>query len=82
MAINTVQIIGDESNLIVSGINLTGVDPILFESGSFIGSPEETRVASVVLTAGAKVFRLRLKWIDPLFNRTTITGHVRPRGNI
>ena len=82
MAINTVQIVGDESNMIVTGINLTGVDELLFESGAFIGSSEETRVASGVLTTGAKVFRLRIKWIDQLFNRTDIKGQLIPRGNI
>lgn len=82
MAKNTVQIVGDESNLVVHGINLTGVDEVLFESGSFKGSAEENRVVNVILSVGVKVFNLRLKWTDQAFNRTTITGTIRPRGNV
>lgn len=82
MAKNTVQIVGDESNLVVSVINLTGVTEVTFESGSFKGSAEEQRLVNVVLSVGAKIFNLRLKWIDAMFNRTTITGAIRPRGNV
>jgi len=82
VAKNTVQIVGDESNLVVHAINLTGVDEVLFESGSFKGSGEEVRVVNVILSVGSKIFNLRFKWTDQAFNRTTITGAVRPRGNL
>mgnify|MGYP001601261501 CR=1 FL=1 len=77
-----VQIVGDESNMLVSVTNLTGVDEVLFESGSFKGSVEEVRLVNVVLSVGVKVFNLRLKWTDQMFNRTTITGSIRPRGAV
>lgn len=82
MATNIVQIAGDESNLVVRATNLTGADQVLFESGSFKGSGEEIRLVNVILSVGAKVFNLRLKWTDGIFNRTTITGDIRPRGNL
>ena len=82
MAKNTVQIVGDESSLVVHAINLTGADVVLFESGSFKGSAEEIRLVNVVLSVGVKIFNLRLKWTDTAFNRTTITGGIRPRGNL
>lgn len=82
MAKNTVQIAGDESNLVVHAINLTGADEVLFESGSFKGAGEEVRLVNVVLSVGVKIFNLRFKWTDSAFNRTTITGSIRPRGNL
>ncbi len=82
MAKNTVQIAGDESNLVVHAINLTGADEVLFESGSFKGSAEEVRLVNVILSVGVKSFNLRFKWTDQTFNRTTITGSIRPRGNL
>lgn len=82
MAVNVVQIAGDESNLMVKAINLTGADEVLFESGSFKGSGEEVRLVNVILSTGTKVFNLRFKWTDATFNRTTITGSIRPRGNL
>ena len=82
MTTNSVQIAGDESNLKIVATNLTGADALEFESGSFKGSAEEVRLTSVIMTAGAKVFSLRLKWTDGMFNRTTIVGSIRPRGNI
>lgn len=82
MATNIVQIAGDESNLMVKAINLTGADEVFFESGSFKGSVEEVRLVNVILSVGAKVFNLRFKWTDATFNRTTITGSIRPRGNL
>ena len=83
MTTNIIQIAGDESNLLVRATNVTpGSTEVLFESGSFKGSAEEVRLVSMVLSTGAKTFNVRLKWIDSMFNRTTITGGIRPRGNI
>ena len=82
MARTTVQIVGDEASLMVHAINLTGPTAVDFESGSFAGSGEEIRLVNIILSIGAKIFKLRCKWIDAAFTRTTIIGTLRPRGNI
>ena len=76
MAVNTVQLVGDQSSLIIDGVNITAVDPVVFLSGSFRASPEERRVASVFMSLeiGTKTVEMRLEFSDPSFVQTTITG--------
>ena len=76
MATNSVHLAGEQSSLLIDATNVTAVDPVVFLSGSFRGSPEERRVASVFLAleAGTKVIEIRLEFSDPAFVQTTVTG--------
>ena len=82
MARNTVTVVGDSSSLTLRSTNITAVDPVVFLSGSFRGSPEERRVCSVFvsLEAGTKTAELRFEFTDPHFVEHTVTGKpVYPR---
>jgi hypothetical protein len=69
-----VEIVGDSCNLAIAATNLTG-DEIEFLSGSFVGSPDERRVANVFfIIGGTKTFVLRFEFFDPTFIETTLTG--------
>lgn len=76
MATNSVHLAGDQSSLLLEATNLTAVDPVVFLSGSFRGSPEERRVASIfiALEAGTRTLEIRLEFSDPVFVQTTVTG--------
>lgn len=76
MATNSVHLAGDQSSLLLEATNLTAVDPVVFLSGSFRGSPEERRVASIfiALEAGTRTLEIRLEFSDPAFVQTTVTG--------
>jgi len=76
VAVNNVAILGGDNHLFVSAKNLTGDDPLEFETGAFRSSPEERRVAVLFLITGggSKVFKLRLEFSSPDFVEHNITG--------
>ncbi len=75
MAVNTVSIIGDQSYLHVYATNLTGAFPLEFLSGSFRGTVEERRVASIFLVINdTEFFEVRLEFSDQAFTTTDIKG--------
>ena len=74
MATNLVEVVGEDTSLVMFATNVTGVDTVEFESGAFTGSPEEIRKAVLFLNIGAKDLKLTLVWRDPAFNVSTITG--------
>jgi len=82
MAKNTVQITGDTSNMTVAARNISGANPVLFKWGSFKGSPEEVRLSVISVGIGAKILNLRFRWLDSMFNRTTILGTIIPRSKV
>lgn len=76
MATNTVVLRGDSSSLTVKSTNVTGLDPLEFQVGSFRSTPEERRVATLqlVTAGGTKVFKLRLEFTSGQFVEHTISG--------
>ena len=76
MADTNIVVVGDSSHLVVSTNRITAVDPLEFLSGSFHGSPEERRVATIFLVTagGTKTLSLRLEFTDPAFIEHSITG--------
>lgn len=76
MAVNTVHVVGDQSNIVLHVSNITAVDVPEFLSGSFRGSPEERRIMSIFLSleSGTKTIELRFEFTDPLFVQQNIVG--------
>jgi len=73
MSATQVAIAGDTSTLSIIAINLTGVDPLEFISGSFRSCPEEQRVCNVFLNIAGASFELRFEFTSPSFVEHTIT---------
>lgn len=75
MATNVVCLRGDSSAMTLKLTNLTGPDPLEFIVGSFRSTPEERRVATVVLIIGGNQrFQVRFEFTSGVFVEHTITG--------
>ncbi len=76
MAVSTVSITGDNSNLTLRAVNLTGASPLEYLSGAFRGSPEERRICHVFLitAGGAKTFEVAFTFMAPIFVEHTVKG--------
>lgn len=76
---NSVVIQGPTGTLSIQAISIAGAPTLEFRSGSFHGSADERRVASVfmVIPSLAKEFELRFEFTDRDFAENNLKGQPR-----